>query len=171
MGLDEIIKSRYSVRNYSDKPVEKETFDRIIEAGMLAPTAKNTQAQRIYILCSPEAVAKIRSVCRSAYNAPAVMCFTAKRDEVFRNPFEDNFNSGHQDCSIVATHMMLKAYELGLGTVWVNHFPRQQVRELFEIPEDEEIVLLMPIGYPAAESVPSPRHSESKKPEEVVKFL
>ena len=170
MELDEVIRGRYSVRNYSDIKIEDEVMAQVIEAGMMAPTAKNSQRQRVYVLCSDEAIEKIRSVCKSAYNAPAVLCFTAEGSEVYRNPFEDNFNSGHQDCAIVATHMMLKAYELGLGTVWVNHFPRARVRELFEIPESEEIVLLMPIGYPAEESVPSPRHAESKKAEEVVSF-
>ena len=171
MDFNEVLNKRYSVRLYSNDPVEDEKLDEVIAAGMMAPTAKNTQSQRIYVLKSAEAIEKIRSVCKSAYNAPIVLCFTAAREDVFRNPFEDDFNSGHQDCSIVATYMMLKAAELGLGTVWVNHFPRKEVRELFSIPENEEIVLLMPLGYPDENSVPSPRHSESKKAEEVVKVL
>lgn len=170
MELDEVIRGRYSVRDYSDRKIEDEVMAQVIEAGMLAPTAKNSQRQRVYVVCSDDKIAKLRAACRCAYNAPAVLCFTAENSEVYYNPFEETFNSGHQDCSIVATHMMLKAYELGLGTCWVNHYSRARVRELLDIPESEEIVLLMPIGYPAEDSVPAPRHSESKKAEEVVFF-
>ena len=171
MELSEVIRNRYSVRQYADKEIPEEVIAQVIEAGMLAPTAKNSQAHRVYVIKSAEGIEKIRNLCRSAYNAPAVLCFTACDDEVYRNPFEEGFNSGHQDCSIVATHMMLKAYELGLGTCWVNHFPRAEVRARFAIPENEEIVLLMPIGYPAEDSQPSPRHAESKTVEEIVKYL
>ena len=62
MELLELLKERYSVRKYSDRPVEQEKLDKIIEAAMVAPSAKNFQPVRIYVLKSEEAIARITDV-------------------------------------------------------------------------------------------------------------
>ncbi|MBQ7797184.1 MAG: nitroreductase family protein [Lachnospiraceae bacterium] len=73
MSFFDLVKERYSVRNFADRPVEEEKLYQILEAGRLAPTAMNEQPQRIFVLKSPEALAKVRKVTRMTYNAPVCM--------------------------------------------------------------------------------------------------
>ena len=75
MELQKVLKERYSVRIYDSRPIEDEKLTRILEAGNAAPTAKNQQPQRIYVLKSEEAIQKIRAITRCAFNAPVVLIF------------------------------------------------------------------------------------------------
>ncbi len=71
MEFKEVVKRRYSCKKYSDRPVEQEKLDAILEAGRLAPTAKNLQEQHVYVLRSAEALAKIDKATPCRYGAPA----------------------------------------------------------------------------------------------------
>ncbi|MCR5794952.1 MAG: nitroreductase family protein [Solobacterium sp.] len=168
MEFDKVIRERYSVRKYSAKAIEEDRLQAVLEAGNIAPTGHNNQPQRIYILKSEEALRKVRELTRCAFNAPAVLLFAYDEDEQWHNPFEEGIASGQQDVSIVACHMMLKAWDLGLGTCWVNYFPNSAVHDTFGLPEKEKAVLLMPIGYPADDSRPAPLHSAVKETAETV---
>lgn len=169
MNFIDLTKQRYSCRSYKDTPVEKEKLDLILEAGRLAPTAKNNQPQRIYVLQSEEALEKIRSITTCAFNAPIVLMFAYNTEEEWTNPLEEGIHSGVEDASIVATHMMLEAAELSLATCWVNRFPNTETAKAFNLPENIKPVLLMPLGYP--QDKPSPRHFERKQTEETVQYL
>ena len=160
MDFMTLAKERYSVRDYKDTPIEEEKLQKILEAGRIAPTAKNNQAYRVYVLKSEAAVAKIRALSRCAF-----------KDEEWVNTKEEDYRSGQEDASIVATHMMLQAQELEIGSCWVNVFPPSEVIEAFDIPANERPVLLMPIGYPSDKSVPSERHTLYRDMEELVKVL
>ena len=168
MEFDRVIQERYSVRKYSGKAIEEDKLQAVLEAGNIAPTGHNNQPQRIYILKSEEALRKVRELSRCAFNAPVVLLFAYDEDEQWHNPFEEGIASGQQDISIVACHMMLKAWDLGLGTCWVNYFPNSAVHDAFGLPEKEKAVLLMPIGYPADDSTPAPLHSAVKEISETV---
>lgn len=171
MNFTELAAARYSVRKYEKRPIPDEVMTEILNTGNLAPTAKNNQAHRIYVLKSPEALAKIAELSPCTFGAPAVLLFTYNKDEVFRYGRDKQLNSGDEDCSIVATHIMLKAAEMGLGTCWVNMFQPEDTETAFSIPENEKAVLLLPIGYPAADSVPSVRHAPAKPLSEIVRYL
>lgn len=170
MNLTQILNRRYSVRAFSEKPVEQSKITKILEAARLAPTAKNFQPERIFLLESPEALAKIRAITRSAYDAPVVFLVCGEPATAWVNPFNGR-NAAQMDCSIVATHMMLRATDLGLGSVWVCWFDTEAVKKAFGLPEGIEPYCLLPIGYPGEKSVPSPRHFERKSLEEIVKIL
>ena len=86
MTFMELAKERYSVRKFSDKPIEKEKLDAILEAGRIAPTGHNYQPYRVYVLQSPEALEKIRGLTRCAFNAPVVLMVTVRKDEEWVNP-------------------------------------------------------------------------------------
>ena len=118
MEFMELARERYSVRKYDPRPVEGEKLDRILEAGALAPSAKNQQPQHVYVLESPAAIEKIRGITRCAFDAPVVLLVCGDRDAAWTNPFNGR-NSAEMDCSILATHMMLEAQAQGLGTCWV----------------------------------------------------
>lgn len=171
MKFMELAKERYSVRNYSDRPVEQEKLEQVLEAGRLAPTAKNQQPQRIYVLQSAEALAKLGKLTHCAYGAKTVLLFTYNQDEDWKNPLEEGVHSGIEDVSIVATHIMLQAIELGLSTTWCNYFANSQLEKEFHLPENERSVLIMPIGYKAETAKPAPSHTESKEMTELVKYL
>ena len=167
MDFYELIKERYSVRKYADKPVEAEKLQKVLAAGAAAPTAKNQQPQRIYVLESREAIEKIRAITRCAFNAPVVLLVCGDKEAAWTNPFNGR-NSAEMDCSIVTTQMMLQAQELGLGTCWVCWFDTQQTKEAFHIPEGQEVFALLPLGYPAEGSHPSATHDSRKGLEETV---
>ena len=171
MDFLELVKERYSVRDYIDRPIEKEKMDRVLEAGMVAPTGANRQPQRIYVIKNEEKLAKLRGMCRSAFNAPVVLVFTYNKNEQWKNRYDENVCAGQQDVSIVATQMMLEAWELGIGSCWVNGYDPAEIRAFLELPEDEELVLLMDLGYPGPGAVPSPLHAACRPLEEVVKEL
>ena len=167
MELLELAKARYSVRKFADKPVEEEKLQKVLAAGACAPTAKNQQPQKIYVLESAEAIEKIRGITRCAFNAPVVLMVCGCTDQAWVNPFNDR-SSAEMDCSIVTTQMMLEAQELGLGTCWVCWFDTALTKQTFNIPENEEIYALLPMGYPAESSHPSGLHDDRKPLEETV---
>ncbi len=171
MTFTELAKKRFSVRKYSDKTVEKEVLDQILDAGMLAPTAKNLQPQRIYVLQSEDSFAKLDALTHCRYGAQTVLLFAYNADEDWKNPNEDGVHSGIEDVSIVATHMMLRAAELGVDTTWCNMFANSKLEEAFELPKNEKSVLIMPVGYRAEGAVPAPMHEASKSIDEIVKYL
>lgn len=171
MDLLQLMQDRYSVRLYAEKEVEEEKLDAVLKAALIAPTAKNNQPFRIYVLKSAEALEKIRNLTRCAFNAPVVLLFTYNKDEQWNNPLEEGIVSGVEDTAIVATHAMLEAVEQGLGTCWVNFFPNTEVEKAFGIPENERSVLLLPLGYPAESSVPVANHTKKRDKEELVRVL
>ncbi|MBE6514471.1 MAG: nitroreductase [Thermoplasmata archaeon] len=171
MDFIELAEKRYSVRKYQDRQVSKDDLDRVIRAAMLAPTGKNNQPFRIYVLQSKEAVAKMAGLSPCVFGAPTVLLFAYSRTEEWENPLEEGVHSGDQDVSIVATHAMMEAADIGLGTCWCNYFPNSEAEKVFGLPQNERVVLFMPIGYPAEDSAPSAMHSASRPVEEVVKYL
>lgn len=156
MDFTELAQARYSVRKFSDKAVEPEVLKRILEAGLLAPTAKNNQPQRIYVLQSKEALDKLDSLTHCRYGAGTVLLFTYNTDEDWKNPLEEGVHSGVEDVSITATYIMLRAIELGVYTTWCNYFANSKLEQAFDLPENEKAVLIMPIGYPAEGVAPVP---------------
>ncbi len=80
MDFLELAKERYSVRIYSDEPVEEEKINKILEAGRIAPTAHNNQPQRIYVIQSKEAREKVKKCTRFSFNAPIILLLCYNED-------------------------------------------------------------------------------------------
>lgn len=172
MGFLELAKERYSVRKFTDKPIEKQKLDKILEAGNVAPTAVNYQPQRIYVLQSDEAIEKVNSVCKCIYGAKTVLLFAYNTNEDWKNPKQEGIHSGQQDVSIVATHIMLEAWNLGIASCWVNLFSNNELEKAFGLPANEKSVLLMPIGYASSNAKPIEKWHYGFKPiEDTVKLL
>lgn len=168
----ELAKARFSVRKFSDRPLEPEKLDKILEAGNVAPTAVNFQPQRIYILKSDEALAKVNSVCKCIYGARTVLMFAYDINHDWKNPKEPGVHSGEQDISIAASHIMLEAWDIGIGSCWVNLFSNSELERVFSLPENEKVVLLMPLGYPAEGVKPHEKWHFVKKPvSETITYL
>ena len=148
-GFLDLASDRYSVRSYSSQPVEQEKIDLILKAAQIAPTAVNYQPQMIYVLKSDEALAKINRLCRCIYGAPLVFLICSDERKTWKSQTEPGYSAGEMDCSIVCTHMMLEAWEQGLGSVWVRLFDVAEVAKAFELPSYIKPVCLLPVGYAA----------------------
>lgn len=167
MNFTEFAESRYSVRKFKDEKLTREVLEKILHAGHIAPTGCNYQPQRIYVLESDSAIEKLKSCTKCHFNAPAAMLVCYNKDECWRRKY-DGKSSGVVDASIVNTHMMLAATELGVGCCWVMHFdPAAMVKE-FDIPENIVPVALLVMGYPAEDATPLDTHGSYRPMEETV---
>lgn len=171
MEFTDVIKNRYSCKKFdSSKEVSAEKINAILEAGRVAPTAKNLQEQRIYVIQSKEILAKIDEATPCRYGAPVVICVAFNKNNVFSYP-GDKRNSGIEDVTIVATQMILAAYNEGIDSCWLNFFDPEILAQKLGLPKDEEILMLMDIGYAAEGTGPLPNHSSRKPLTETVKFI
>ena len=171
MTFMELAKSRFATRKFSDKAVEAEKLSAVLEAAQIAPTAKNQQPWRIYVIQSETALAKLSELTHCAYGAKSVLLFTYKTGEVWQNPLEEGIHSGIEDVSIAATHAMLEATEQGLNTCWCNYFSNSKLEAALGLSADEKAVVLMPLGYAAPDAKPAPMHEATKSLDELVKYL
>ncbi len=170
MEFKEVIKNRYSCKKYSDKPVEEGKLQAILEAGRLAPTAKNLQEQRVYVLKSEEALAKIDKVTPCRYGAPMVLVVAFDRTNVYTYPGEKR-TSGVEDATIVATHMILAAADEGVDSCWLNRLDPDELARDLGLPENEEILMVMDLGYAAEGAGPLANHFSRKPLSETVSYL
>ena len=144
----ELAEARYSCKKFSDRAISDEDLNYVLEAGRLAPTAKNLQPQHIYVMRSAEALEQIDKLTPCRYGAPVVAVIAYDRDNVFTFP-GGRATSGAEDVSIVATHMMLAAADRGLNSCWLN-------------------VLLLDLGYAAEGAAPLANHTNRKALSETV---
>ncbi len=162
MDFKDVIKSRYSCKKYSSRPVEEETLVRILEAGRLAPTAKNLQEQHIYVATRPETLEIIDAVTPCRYGAPMVLVVAFDKENVYTYPGGKR-QSGVEDAAIVATHLMLAAADEGVDSCWLNCFDPDRLHAMLGLPDNEEILMLLDLGYADVEGKPLPNHF-SRKP-------
>ena len=170
MDFLELAEKRFSCRAFEEKKVEREVVDKILRAGQVAPTAVNNQPQRIFVIESEEALEKLRKCTKSHYHAPLAMLVCCDMEECWKRPF-DGKPSGDIDASIVCTHLMLEAAELGVGSTWVMFFDPAAIRTEFALPDKLEATALLVMGYPKEGTLPGPKHAEVKAIEETVQFL
>lgn len=163
MEFRDLICTRYSVRKFQSTPIPQDVLDRILEAGRIAPTAENRQPQRILVVRSAEALEKLKPCTPCHFDAPVILLACCDRS-VGKEEIGSERDFGRVDVSIALTHIMLAAADLGVGTLWVGMFNPEKLRRAFQIPEQYEIVSLMPIGYPAEDSVPNARLHDVRYP-------
>lgn len=186
MDFMDISKKRVTVRNFDRKPVEQEKLNKILEAGRWAPTAVNAQPQRILVLNTPESLTKVHEFCSFGYDqkyvdlskecddkehekinlyygAPLVLFVCYDKEACWKHP-QSGKSSGATDATIVATHMMLEAASLDLGSVWISYFDEDKARQLLNLPESWQPVCMLYIGYPAADFVPNTHLGGHRKP-------
>ncbi len=170
MEFREVIRKRYSCKKYSERQVEQEKLDAILEAGRLAPTAKNLQEQRVYVVRDPEILAKIDSVTPCRYGAPTVLVVAFDKNNVFTYPGGKR-DSGVEDATIVATHMILAAADVGVDSCWLNFLDPDVAAETLGLPENEEVLMVMDLGYAAEGAGPLPNHDSRKEIGETVSYI
>jgi len=158
MDFEQLARERYSCRAFKDQPVPEAMLLRVLEAGRIAPTACNKQPQRVKIVRTPEELEKIDQCISRRFGAPVVLvvCYDAKACWVRK---DGHAASGEIDASIAATHLMLQAHDLGLGTTWVMDFDAKKAAKLFDLPKHVAPVAMLPLGWPAQDAAPSEWHA------------
>ncbi len=171
MEFKEVVAKRYSCKKYdTEKTVEEEKLRAVLEAGRLAPTAKNLQEHHVYVVRSEEGLAKVDKSTGCRYGAPVCLVVTYDAENVFTYP-GGKLSSGAEDASIVATHMMLAATDEGLGSCWLNAVNPDVLKEELGIPENEEFLMILDLGYPAEGAAPLPKHFSRKELSETVSYI
>ena len=153
MDVMEAIKTRRSIRSYQDKPVEDEKLSAVLEAGRLAPSARNLQEWKFVVVRDAEKRQKLMAEAKNQAfvgQAPVVIACCAVDAERVMSCGQ---KAGPIDVAIAVDHMTLAAVEQGLGTCWVCAFNELSVRELLGIPDGPRVIALLTLGYP--ESVPN----------------
>ncbi len=169
MEYFELIKKRFSVRRFKKEKLSRAELDQILAAGHLAPTGCNNQPQRIYVLESDAAIEKLKSCTKCHFDAPNALLVCYNKDEAWRRKY-DGKSCGVADASIVATHMMLAAADIGVGTTWVMHFDPVAIAERFELPASIAPVALLVMGYPAEDAKPMDLHFACRPIEDTVSY-
>ena len=147
MEYFELLERRFSVRGYLDKEVKQSDLEKVCEAVRLAPTAKNAQPFHLWIVQGEKRSALNRAYGASWFaEAPVVLVFTGLKREGWLRC--DGTSYLMCDVAIVADHAVLAATALGLGTCWVAAFDAGAVVEALNLPDGEEPLLLIPLGYP-----------------------
>ncbi|MBE8955114.1 MAG: nitroreductase family protein [Quinella sp. 2Q5] len=167
MSFLELARARYSCRKLTDAPVEAAKVERILQAAVAAPTAKNAQRYTIWAVKSAAAFDKLKQATPYTFGAGMAFVVGAAKDGAFDRPF-DKKNFAEIDAAIVATHLMLAVQDEGLGTTWVGWFDAPKMQELFPQMQGYELIAIFPVGYPAADAKPHVRHEDRRPLSEVV---
>lgn len=175
MEFQDLIEKRYSVRNFDKKAeVTEEQINAILEAGRLAPTAKNIQSQRLYVVNELAMLRKIDAATQSRNGATcAIIVGFSNAESTSHSVFSpyDRWGFGEQDSANVMNYMLLKAVDLGLGTLWVGAYDTRVLKRELDLPLDFQVRAILMLGVPTEDCEPSEEHAIRKPLEEVVTWI
>lgn len=176
MELDQAIKNRRSIRKFLKKEVERDKIKKLIEAAQYAPSWKNKQVSKYYVIDTPEAKEKFLEKCLYNFNhknmvdAPVIIACTVVdgvigvKNGEYETPIKDGYQ--YFDNGLQAQNLCLKAYEMGLGTLIMGLYDFCMTRTFFNIPNNEKLTVLIGVGYPDINPDMPPR----KRLDEILKF-
>lgn len=165
MDAFELIKSRRSIRQFTDEPVSDEIIDMIIEAGIWAPSGKNNQPWKFAVIRDKELKSRISGL--THYSKIVLSA------DILIAVFLDSSLSYDRTKDTMAIgaciqNMLLMIHSMGLGAVWLGQILKSKVEvlELLENPEGLELMAVIAIGYPASEG----KTGHRKDPDSTVYF-
>lgn len=168
MEVFEAIKGRRSIRNYKDKKIPKQSLEKIMEAAIWSPSGSNAQAWEFIVVDDEDDVKKIKMLSPGIFNIPAaivIVCRDLKRaNDIVGEVGRDILSL--MDISMASQNIMLRAYDLGIGSCAVRSFGITAIKGLFTIPDHLNPELLITLGYP--EKIPEPL--KRRKIDEVVHY-
>ncbi len=154
----DLAKSRYSVRNYLDRPVEEEKLEYILEAGRIAPSAANYQPWHFIMIRDPEMRKKIATTYNRAWFLQAPVIIILCGDHTLGWKRADGKDHTDIDIAITTDHMTLAAVEMDLGTCWICNFDAAEAGRILELPPHIEPIVYLPVGYPGTSEDKAARH-------------
>ncbi len=175
MELNEVLEARRSIRAYeAGRPVERALVEEMLVAAQQAPTWKNSQTGRYYVVTDPEMLARVKGQCLPPFNAgncaqAPVLIVTAyetcrsgfNREGAAENEVGNGW--GAYDLGLQNGNLLLKATELGLGTLVMGIRDGEALRALLQIPESQAIMAVIAVGYAAI----APEKPVRKAPEKI----
>lgn len=165
------IRSRRSIRKYTDQIVSDEAVAQILECAHLAPSGSNSQPWNFIVIRAPEMRETLAEVSHGQrWMAAAPVLIVCVADVRVRIPGDKELYLDEQspllevkqiirDTSIAVDHMALEAESMGLGTCWIAWFDQKDIRPLLQIPSDKYVVCILTIGYPAEKPPARPRRN------------
>ena len=163
MKFIELAKKRVSVRSYKKDAVPGNLLNEVLEAGRLAPTACNLQPFRFIVVQDKSTLAALAKSYPADWfaEAPAVIVFCALPNVAWKRK-TDGRCLIDIDVAIAADHMTLAAVDAGLGTCWIGAFKPDVVRDVLNIPENIEPVVMLTLGFPNDTGRPKTRKGLSE---------
>lgn len=145
MQLDQVIKSRRSIRIYNEREIEQSKIEAIVEAGMWAPTACNRQKAKYIIITDKNIFNRIINMGSAHFLKKTNLAILVVYDNQIDNvEYQDHI----QSASAGIQNMLLKASELEIGTCWIcNLPPKKYLRKILGIPFNYDPIALISMGY------------------------
>jgi nitroreductase len=166
MNVMDAIRMRRSIRAYQDRSVEEEKLLKVLEAGRLAPSARNLQDWKFVVVRDREKRQRLSAAAMgqpSVAQAPVVIAACGTETEYIMPCGQYTYPI---DVSIAVDQMSLAALDLGLGTCWIGAFQEDQVKKILGVPEKIRVVIMLTLGYPAESPSARPR----RKLEDIVSY-
>lgn len=177
MEFNEVIQKRRSIRRYKDQEVSQENIEEILNAARCGESWKNSQCARYHIVKSKDMLKTFKETCLPEFNqnncanAPVLIVTTFVKD---RSGFEKNGSPNNElqngwgiyDAGLNNQNLILKATELGLGTLVMGIRDEKAIRNLLNIPATEVIISVIAVGYPDID----PQMPQRKTNEEIAKY-
>jgi nitroreductase len=161
MELKKAILERRSIRAFSEKPVEKNLLKELLTAGIYAPTAGNIQPWIFFSITDPDGINKIRTISPGMLSNPkALICVCSDQKKAFERAGKGGKTLSLMDCAMAAQNIMLRAYDLGLGSCVIRSFNPSALREIVGAPDHIQPELIVTIGYPAENPDPPARNTD-----------
>ncbi len=164
MELYEAIRTRFSCRDYQDRPVDDDTLGRILDAARLAPSACNGQPWKFIVIRDParrQAMAEIANNQQFLAQAGVIIAIVGTNPE---RVMSCQVPSDPVDCAIAIEHLALAATAEGLATCWIGAFDQDRCKAFLDVPDECKVIELLPVGCPACE----PTSRERKSLDDVV---
>jgi nitroreductase len=159
MSLIDLIRSRRSIRSFTDQPVSREAITRCLEAARLAPSACNAQPWNFVVADDPAVKAKLADAAFGGVYAnnrfckeAAVLVAVVSEKANFTSRIGGQFRGTHYyliDVGIAIEHFVLQAEELGLATCWVGWFNEAGAKRVLGIPKGRKVDILLALGHAA----------------------
>lgn len=147
MDTLEAIRSRRSVRDYTDQPVPEGLLERVLDAARWAPSGGNSQPWRFVVVTDPVMIRVIKQTAPGfAFEAPVLIAVCWQRDEKYSGPAREHLRAAN--CYLAAQNIALSARALGLGTCMIASFAPAAVAEVLSLPNDAHAEILISLGYP-----------------------
>nr|WP_092074905.1 nitroreductase family protein [Dendrosporobacter quercicolus]NSL49805.1 nitroreductase family protein [Dendrosporobacter quercicolus DSM 1736]SDN20267.1 Nitroreductase [Dendrosporobacter quercicolus] len=151
MNIYEGIQKRRSIRNFETRPVEKEKIEKLLKAGMQAPSAANQQPWEFIVVEDKESLQKLSKA--HSYAGPiknatlGIIVLSNEKYLTFKQYWQ-------QDLAAATENILLAAVELGLGAVWLGIAPEEDrmsfMKDFFKLPESVEAFAMLAVGYSSA---------------------
>ena len=166
MDVLDAMRTRRSVRTYSDRQISPDVMDRMKQAMRIAPSACNIQPWH-FVLVSDAALRE--KIAQAAHNqtwiaqAPMIVVACGLPIKAYKG-MGGYGNSVDVDLAIALDHLMLAAVAEGLGTCWIGAFDEAKVKVLLGISAHVKVVAMTPLGYPAKPDLIRPLDEARRKP-------